>query len=274
MLVPFHKMHGAGNDFVIFDARGGELGLSPAQRRLLADRRTGIGCDQLIVLERPRMAGAAVFMRIYNPDGSESGTCGNATRCVAVLLGAETGQGALAIETAAGMLQAEILRGGVARVDMGPPGLDWRDIPLSVPCDTRDLPLPGSAAGCSMGNPHATVFVAELDEVAVAVAGPALENDPLFPNRANIGFAQIISPTRIRLCVWERGAGRTLACGSGACAALVAAHRRGLTGRVAEVVLDGGTLGIEWRESDGHVLMTGPTAYVFHGTFDFSTTAA
>ena len=264
MRVPFYKMHGAGNDFVVLDERAAPLGLQPHQIVALADRHRGIGCDQLIAIGAHADADAA--LRFFNPDGGEAGACGNATRCVASLAGART------IETAAGLLSAWPNEDGVT-VDMGPPALGWRDVPLSRECDTLHVSLPGDPACLSMGNPHATLFVADLDDTDVAIQGAALERDKIFPDRANIGFARVLAPDRIRLRVWERGAGLTLACGSGACAALVNAYRRGLTGRRATLLLDGGTLDIEWRAADRHVLMTGPCATAFHGTLDLSTYA-
>jgi diaminopimelate epimerase len=270
-MVDFVKMHGAGNDFVILDARPSRLDLPPRRIRALSDRRTGIGCDQLIVLQEAGRSAASVAVRIFNPDGSAAGACGNATRCVADLLGRRQGCDRLVIETPAGLLAAELLGDGRVSVDMGPPGLSWRDIPLAAACDTLHLPWPCDAAAASMGNPHATLFVQSLDDIDVPAIGAALEHDPIFPDRANIGFAEIQAPDRIRLRVWERGAGLTLACGSGACAALVNAHRRGLAGRRASLVLDGGTLLIEWREADAHVVMTGPVATAFHGSVDLST---
>jgi diaminopimelate epimerase len=265
MTIPFVKMHGCGNDFVIIDGRWRALAISSAAAAALADRHTGIGCDQLIVIEPCDTA--AAFMRIYNPDGSEAGACGNATRCVADLLLRESGQSAVTIRTISGDLLATGRDDGQIQVDMGPPRLDWADIPLARKMDTLRLDLPEEPAAASMGNPHATVFVSDLAQVDVTAIGPRLEHDTLFPQRANIGFAQVIDPQTIRLKVWERGAGLTLACGSGACAALVNAHRRGLTGRRAKVIVDGGTLEIEWRE-DGHVLMTGPVAITFLGEID------
>ena len=268
MLVSFRKMHGAGNDFVVLDARAGPLPLNPARVAAIADRRRGVGCDQLIVLEPPG-EGADVFMRIRNPDGSEAGACGNATRCVAALLMGEGKGGHAVIRTRAGLLPAERLADGSVEVDMGPPRLGWREVPLAREADTLALPLAlgpvSSPAACSMGNPHATFFVSSLDALDSAALGPALEGDPWFPDRANIGFVEVLAPDRLRLVVWERGAGLTLACGSGACAALVNAHRRGLAGRRAAVALPGGELGITWRD-DGHVLMTGPVATSFTGT--------
>lgn len=267
MTVRFIKMHGCGNDFVVLDARAQALNLTPAQAAAIADRHTGVGCDQVIVLE-PTGPGADVFMRIRNPDGSESGACGNATRCVVSLLAAESGRTRQVIRTISGELPSEVLPNGQVCVDMGPVRLDWRDIPLAHEADTLHLPLRqgpvSDPAAASMGNPHATFFVSDMGAVPITDVGPLLEHDPLFPARANIGFAQVIARDRIRLRVWERGAGLTLACGSGACAAQVNAVRRGLTDREAAVEVDGGELTITWRE-DGHVLMTGPTAVVFQG---------
>jgi len=266
---PFLKMHGLGNDFVVLDARQAPFDLTPERRRAIADRRLGVGCDQLIVLEKPTDRNADVFMRIYNPDGGEAGACGNATRCVAALLAAETGCATVMIQTNAGGLAAELLPDGRVAVDMGPARLGWQDIPLAGPADTLHLDLAdgpvADPAACSMGNPHATFFVDDLAAVPVAAIGSRLEHAAVFPDRANIGFAQVLASDRIRLRVWERGAGLTRACGSGACAALVNAARRGLTGRHAVVVVDGGELQIEWRD-DGRVLMTGPVATSFRGT--------
>lgn len=268
-MTPFRKMHGLGNDFVVLDARRSDLGITPARAAALADRYTGVGCDQLIILEPA--AGADAFMRILNPDGSEAGACGNATRCVAHLLAWESGRRSVTIRTISGDLQAEALPDGRYTVDMGPARLDWQEIPLAYETDTLHLPLSrgevADPAACSMGNPHATFFVRDLDTLPVAELGPSLEHDPIFPERANIGFAQVLAPDHIRLVVWERGAGLTRACGSGACATLVNAARRGLTGRRATISLPGGDLEIEWRE-DGHVLMTGPVATSFTGELD------
>jgi diaminopimelate epimerase len=264
----FLKMHGCGNDFVVFDERTGALGLTPRRAAAIAHRRTGVGCDQFIVIEPPPPhSDADGFMRIRNPDGAEAGACGNATRCVAHLLAQETGRAAQVIRTVAGNLPAQALPDGRVCVDMGPARLDWPDIPLARPMDTLHLDLDGDPAAVSMGNPHATFFVPDIAGIAIPELGRRLEHDKLFPERANIGFAQILSHDRIRLRVWERGAGLTLAWGSGACAALVNAHRRALTGRRATLVMDGGELEIEWRQ-DGHVLMTGPVATSFIGEID------
>jgi len=269
-MTPFRKMHGLGNDFVVLDARRADLPITPARAAAIADRRFGVGCDQFIVLE-PATDGADVFMRIRNPDGSEAGACGNATRCVASLIADEAGKDRVVVRTIAGDLAAERLPGGLWRVDMGPARLGWQDVPLAAEMDTLHLPVAhgglADPAACSMGNPHATFFVPDLAAVPVETVGPALEHDPIFPERANIGFAQILSPEHIRLEVWERSAGRTLACGSAACATIVNAARRGLTGRQATVSLPGGDLRMEWRD-DGHVLMTGPVATAFTGALE------
>ncbi len=272
MRVPFVKMHGAGNDFVVFDERARPLGLTAAHAAAIADRRTGVGCDQFIVIE-PAPFGADAFMLIRNPDGSEAGACGNATRCVASLLAAESGRDRHVIRTIAGDLPSEVLPNGQIRVDMGMVRLEWQDIPLARRMDTLDLDLSAGPvshpAAASMGNPHATFFVPDIGAVPITDIGPVLEHDALFPERANIGFAQVLGADRIRLRVWERGAGLTLACGSGACAALVNAARRGLTGREATVIADGGELIIAWRD-DNHVLMTGPVATAFTGEIDLT----
>jgi diaminopimelate epimerase len=274
MMAHFLKMHGCGNDFVVFDERAGALGLTEARAAAIADRRTGVGCDQFIVIEPlPAGSGADGFMRIRNPDGTEAGACGNATRCVAQLLARDSGKTRLVVRTIAGDLIAEMLADGRVCVDMGPARLNWPEVPLARAMDTLHLDLArgpvADPAACSMGNPHATFFVPDLATLPIADIGPSLEHDPLFPERANIGFAQVLAPDRLRLRVWERGAGLTLACGSGACAALVNAHRRGLAGRRAIVVVDGGELEIAWRE-DGHVLMTGPVVTAFSGEIDLS----
>jgi len=270
MRTPFVKMHGCGNDFVVFDERNGTLGLTARRAAGIAHRRTGVGCDQFIVIE-PGGDGADAFMRIRNPDGSEAGACGNATRCVASLVAAETGATRLVVRTISGDLPAEMLADGRVRVDMGPARLGWQDVPLAREMDTLHLDLGRGAvadpACCSMGNPHATFFVPDVERLAVTEIGPGLETDALFPQKANIGFAEIRGADRMRLRVWERGAGLTMACGSGACAAVVNAHRRGLTGRRVTVAMDGGDLEIEWR-ADGHVLMTGPVATSFTGSLE------
>ncbi len=271
----FIKMHGLGNDFVVIDARERPLALDEARARAIADRRTGIGCDQLLVLEKPANARglADVVMRIRNNDGGEVEACGNGARCVADYVMRETGKDHVVIETAVGLLDASRAAAGPhgeprVTVDMGPAKLDWREIPLSEPQDTKSLalslgPLKDPVA-VNMGNPHAVFFVDDAERIDIAALGPVLEHHKLFPERANIEVAQILSRGRIRMRVWERGVGITRACGTGACAVLVAASRRGLTERKATVALDGGELEIEWLP-DGHVLMTGPVAVSFTG---------
>ena len=261
----FIKMHGLGNDFVVLDARAAPLRLSADQVRAIADRRAGVGCDQLITLERAERAD--VFMRIHNADGGEVEACGNGARCVARLLMEERATDHVSIETEVGLLRAESAGEQVA-VDMGAPRLDWTEIPLAEARDTLHLGLErgplADPVGVNMGNPHAVFFVAEAEAVDLAALGPELETDSLFPERANIGVAEVRGKADIRLRVWERGVGLTKACGTGACAALVAAARRGLTGRGASVTLDGGVLEIEWQ-GDNHVRMTGPVATSFMG---------
>ncbi|MDE8348512.1 MAG: diaminopimelate epimerase [Acidocella sp.] len=263
-------MHGVGNDFAVFDGRANPVRFATAEVLLIADRQMGIGCDQIIIIE-PDLTGADAFMRILNADGTEAGACGNATRCVAMLLAEQTGASRLNIRTISGLLPAEMLADGLVEVDMGAPKLGWADVPLVAAMDTLHLDLAAGnladPAACSMGNPHATFFVDDMAAVDIARIGPVLEHAALFPDRANIGFAQVETATQIRLRVWERGAGLTLACGSGACAALVNAHRRGLTGPQATMILDGGILDITWRDIDGHVLMRGPAVSAYTGNW-------
>jgi len=267
--LPFWKMHGLGNDFVVLDARERPITVHPDQARRIADRHRGVGFDQLLVIEPTQTSGADVFMRILNADGTESGACGNGTRCVAALVMADTGADALVVETRGGLLECRTAPQGGVTVDMGPARLGWQDIPLAHEADTLHLPVSSGlltdGVGVSMGNPHAVFFVPEAEKVQIDGVGPVLEHDPLFPERANIGVVQVLGRDRLRYRVWERGVGVTQACGSGACAAGVAAVRRGLTDRTVWVDLDGGTLLIEWRESDGHVLMTGPAETSFAG---------
>ncbi len=269
----FIKMHGLGNDFVVVDAREVPFALDDGWARALADRREGVGCDQIVVLEPPRNGRADVFLRFWNSDGSEIDACGNGTRCAASLIMAESGHDAIAIETAAGLLGAQAAGPGRVTVDMGAARLAWDEIPLAHEQDTLHLELEAGGlrdpVAVNVGNPHAVFFVADAAAVDLARLGPELECDPLFPERANIGIAQVTGPDRLRLRVCERGAGITRACGTGACAAAVAAARRGLTGRCVTVTLDGGPLEIEWRE-DGHVEMTGPVATSFVGELDLA----
>ena len=225
---PFVKMHGLGNDFVVLDARAHAIALDDRQAAAIAARHTGIGCDQLIVIEQPRDKHAAALLRIRNADGGEVEACGNAARCIGALLMRESGKDSITLETEAGLIEARAAGKDRVAVDMGKPRWSWRDIPLARDCDTDHLPLSlgplSDAAATSMGNPHATFFVSDVATIDLADLGPALEHDKLFPKRANIGVAQVISPAKIRLRVWERGAGLTPACGTGACAALVLAR--------------------------------------------------
>jgi diaminopimelate epimerase len=257
----YFKMNGCGNDFVIIDARSrGALPLSETQARAIADRRSGLGCDQVIALERSIRGDA--YMRIWNASGGEVEACGNATRCVAWLLMEEGGAASRRIETPAGMLYAERAGERLITVDMGSPLLRWEEIPLARAMDTTRLDyradgLSGPGA-VNMGNPHVVFFVDDVASIPIASLGPAIEHDPMFPKGVNVGFAEVRSAAQIRLRVWERGTGLTKACGTGACAAVVAAHRQGRSGRKVEVVVDGGSLEIEWRAGDDRVLMTGP----------------
>jgi diaminopimelate epimerase len=268
---PFVKMHGLGNDFVVLDARVRAIALDDSAAEAIAARHTGVGCDQLIVIEKPRRPGVAAFMRIRNADGGEVEACGNAARCVADLIMRENGVESVTLETAAGLITARTAGKDRVAVDMGEPRWGWRDIPLALDCDTDHLPVAlgplRDGIATSMGNPHATFFVPDIAAIDIASLGPQLEHDKLFPQRANVGVVQVLGPDRIRLRVWERGAGLTPACGTGACAALVAASRRGLTERRTEVIADGGSLSIEWR-ADNHVIMTGPVAVSFTGVID------
>lgn len=267
--VAFTKMHGLGNDFVIVDGRDGDLAIGGTQARAIGDRRRGVGFDQLLILEPAKDAAADLFMRILNPDGSEAEACGNGTRCVAAQVMDELGRDTLNIETVAGVLATTTGADGLVTVDMGPANLEWRQIPLAVEADTLHLDIENGPlrdpVAVNIGNPHMVFFVDDADAIDVAGLGPALESHPLYPERTNVEICSLSGPDQLRMRVWERGAGITQACGSGACAAGVAAARRGLTGRRVEIVLDGGPLSIEWRE-DGRVLMTGPVATSFEGT--------
>ena len=264
MLRPFTKMHGLGNDFVVFDARGEALGMTPSQVRDLADRHRGIGCDQLIVLEPSDRADA--FMHIWNADGSVAEACGNAARCVATLLGGEA-----MIDSAGGLLDASATA-GAARVVYPAPRFDWDAIPLAYPLDTTDVPAAWSEAGCELahgvavnvGNPHIVFVVPDAAAVPLAVLGPRIETDALFPERINVGVAQIVDREHLLLRVWERGAGLTQACGTGAMAAAVAGIRRRLVASPVTVSLPGGDLTVAW--DGGAITLTGPALTSFTGT--------
>ena len=267
----FKKMHGLGNDFVVIDARQSNPNLSVEQVRWIGDRRRGVGFDQLLTL-LPAKNGGAAYMAIHNSDGSEAEACGNGTRCVASLLLAELGAGEINLETVVGNLRCTALPDGRVTVDMGPANLDWQQIPLASALDTEAFDVAGAedfgqATGVNMGNPHIVFFVEDADAVDLPNVGPKIEHSPLFPERANIEFVTVKDRGRLRMRVWERGAGITQACGSGACAVAVAGARRGLSDRRAVVELDGGELEIFWRE-DGHVEMTGPVATSFDGVLN------
>ena len=273
-MTAFLKMHGLGNDFVVFDGRKGRIPLEPALARAVADRRLGIGCDQVIVIEASKN-GAEIAMRILNADGGEVESCGNAARCVARLLMEERDVGSVRIDTAGGPLLCTDAGQGLVTVDMGAPRFDWQDIPLAESVDTNGFALPvdgatATASAANVGNPHCILFVDDAETVDVAGLGPKIEQHPLFPARTNVEFVSVISPSRLRMRVWERGVGVTRACGTGACATAVAAHRRGLATRNVDVALDGGVLGIAWRESDDHILMTGPSSLSFAGDVDLA----
>jgi diaminopimelate epimerase len=258
----FSKMHGLGNDFVVIDRRIGARAITPALARALGDRHRGVGFDQLAVIEDD--TDADLKLTFFNADGSFAGACGNATRCIAQVEMAARGVDRLTLRTERGVLVAEDAGQGLTRVNMGPPLFGWRDIPLTEEVDTLHLPIAGDPVATGMGNPHCTFFVADVRAVDLASFGPAHETHPLFPERTNVQVAQVTGPDRLRMRVWERGTGITLASGSSSCAVAVAAARRELTGRSVTLDLDGGMIGIEWRE-DG-VWMTGPTAHVFTGT--------
>jgi diaminopimelate epimerase len=259
--LPFMKMHGLGNDFVVVDARGGDVGLSPALVRALGDRHRGVGFDQLAVIRDDPQADVALVF--HNADGSLSAACGNATRCIAAWEMARRGVAALRLRTERGVLLAEDAGGGLTRVNMGAPLLDWREVPLAHEMDTLHLPISGDPVATGMGNPHCTFFVADAGAVDLPGFGAAHEHHPLFPERTNVEVVQVLDRGAIRLRIWERGTGVTLASGSCSCAAAVAAARRGLTGRRVSVHVDGGVLEVDWRENG--VWMTGPTAHVFDG---------
>ena len=264
MRVSFVKMHGLGNDFIVLDARADDLPvMTAALAAALADRNTGIGCDQLILLEPS--TSADLKMRIFNHDGGEVEACGNASRAVGLLLGQ-----AAQIETLGGLLAVDPADDGVA-VELGAPRFEWDQIPLAYPMDTHLMPVAwevlDAPTAVNVGNPHVVFFVPDCGAVELDRLGPEIEHDPLFPDRINVNIATIESRSRIRLRVWERGVGETRACGTGACATAIGAMRRGLTDRTVTVVLAGGELVITWTEA-GTIRMTGPAAESFRGTFE------
>ncbi len=258
--ISFIKMHGLGNDFVIIDSRGGGAVTTPAIARALGDRHRGVGFDQLAEIRDDAEADFA--LDFWNADGSRAGACGNATRCVAALVMEDAGLDQVSLITRRGRLQA-MRNGAMVSVNMGPPQLEWSDVPLASKQDILHLPIEGDPVAIGMGNPHCIFFVPDADAIDPALRGPEIEYHALFPERTNVEFASLVAPDHLRMRVWERGAGVTLACGSGTCATVVAAHLRGLTGRRVIVDVDGGRLEIDWRD-DG-VWMTGPTARVFEG---------
>jgi len=273
---PFVKMNGIGNEIVVVDLRTRNRAIAPEEARAAAGQE-GAAYDQLMALYPPRTPGTDAFVRIYNNDGSEAGACGNGMRCVADLVSKESGKNTLAFETSAGLINCWKGADGLFTVDMGPPRFAWNEIPLSEPFhDTRaielqigpiDKPILHSPSVVNMGNPHAIFWVDDVNAYDLHRFGPMLENHPMFPERANITLAQIVSREHIVIRTWERGAGLTLACGSAACAAAVAAARLKRTERKVTVILPGGDLSIEWREGDGHVLMTGPVEFECAGRF-------
>ncbi len=264
MKTRFHKMHGLGNDFVVIDAREASVEMTGARAHAIADRRTGIGFDQLILLEPSRVAD--VKMRIFNADGGEVEACGNATRCIALLM-----PGAANIETMAGILHTEP-GDAAATVTLGQPAFDWELIPLAMPMDTRDMPVGWDGlerpAAVNVGNPHVIFFVPDCDAVDLEQIGPVIENDPLFPERINVNVASVMGTNHLKLRVWERGVGLTRACGTGACATAVAAIRAGKVSAPVRVTLPGGDLEIDWADGKP-IRMTGPATHVFVGEADW-----
>ena len=270
MKKPFIKMHGLGNDFVVIDSTKNQYTINKSSIQLISDRRFGVGCDQ--VIEMKPSAKEDIYMKIYNSDGTEAESCGNAARCVAGLLFASNQKKEVSIETVAGVLKAESEEDGLIKVDMGKPSFFWKDIPLSSDISHisfEELSLINGLA-VNMGNPHIVFFVKDINEVDINKVGPLVESSSYFPKKVNVEICQIINKNKIKVTVWERGAGKTLACGTGACAALVAAYKNNLTDPTAEIVLNGGSLNITWNvNSDEHVIMSGPIAVSFLG--DFST---
>lgn len=257
----FMKMHGAGNDFVVIDSRGRGPVVTAALARALGDRHQGVGFDQLAEIRDAE--GADFTLDFWNADGSRAGACGNATRCVSDHVMTGLGRASVSLVTTRGGLQAVRRGDGTVAVNMGPPQRGWAEVPLARAVDLLHLPLPGDPVAVGMGNPHCVFFVPDAEAVDLPHLGPRWENDALFPERTNVEFVSLLGPDRLRMRVWERGTGITLACGSGACAAAVAAHLRGLTGRKVTLAVDGGVLEVDWRD-DG-VWLSGPVAHVYDG---------
>jgi len=271
-MIPFRKMQGLGNDFVVFDARKQAVAMTPSRAKAIADRHFGVGCDTLALIT-PGDAQMDARLRFFNADGGEVESCGNATRCIARLLMDERGLARVKLDSKGGTLICSDAGRGLVTVDVGVPKFDWRDIPLAEAADTENLSIPvdGKAIAATavlMGNPHCILFVEDAERAPLTDLGPKLETHKLFPTRINVEFAQVHDRGYIRMRVWERGVGVTLACGTGACATAVAAMKKGLVDRKVDVELDGGRLTLEWREADGHVLMTGPGKTVFLGEID------
>lgn len=272
--IPFLKMHGAGNDFVIFDNRSGACRFSKEQIIHMADRRYGIGCDQLVLLETSTIA--TVFMRLYNADGGEVNACGNATRCIGWLMMEETGKSHVTVETKAGVLGVDRAGENHVKVNMGAPRFDWREIPLSREVDTQNIPYLQigklhEGFALNMGNPHIVFFLDDVDAADMKTNAPKVERNELFPERTNVEVAQVMNRGEMKLRVWERGVGETLACGTGACATMVAARVRGLVDSIVQIHASGGTLELEWQGEDikstDDVWLTGPVALIFSGTW-------
>jgi len=277
--VSYLKMNGLGNDFVVIDGRKRALAFTEDNVRWIADREVGVGCDQLIIMETPKDEEADIFMRIYNAEGGQVDACGNATRCVGHLMAQELGRSDVVIQTNAGLLRST-QNGEQVTVDMGVPKLQWQLIPLAEEFEDTtgielqigpiDEPVLHTPSVVNVGNPHAIFWVDDLDKHDLGLAGPLLENHPIFPERANISLAQVISEDHIKVKVWERGAGLTKACGTAACAVGVAAVRKGFAQGKIDVELPGGFLQIEWRQSDKHILMTGPYETEGEGELPFN----
>jgi diaminopimelate epimerase len=265
-MLTFMKMHGLGNDFVVIDARTQDIQITPAMAKGIAHRQLGMGFDQLAVIFAAKEGVSAdAHLVFYNADGSTSAACGNATRCIARYLMDQSGKDALNLTTDRGELAAKDAGNGLTSVNMGAPQLLWDEIPLSEEMDTLELPIEGAPTATGMGNPHCTFFVEDAELIPLEEFGPRYEHHPLYPERTNVQIAHVMGPDHLRMRVWERGVGVTLASGSSSCATAVAAARKGLTGRNVQIDLDGGTLWIDWRE-DG-VWMTGPTMHVADGSF-------
>ena len=262
--IAFMKMHGLGNDFVVLDGRVQPVAMTAALAQAIGDRHRGVGFDQLALIESDA-GDADARLTFYNSDGSTAGACGNATRCIARHLLNEGSRSELVLITERGRLIARDAGDGLTSVNMGDPQLRWDEVPLAHEMDTLDLPIDGAPTATGMGNPHCTFFVEDAESVDLEARGSEIEHHPLYPQRTNVQFASLIGDNHLRMRVWERGVGVTLASGSSSCATAVAAARRGLTGRTVSIDLDGGRIEIDWRD-DG-VWMTGPTAHVFSGAF-------